>query len=137
MEPVWKTRLREQMLDKGFTMKTLSLASGQNETYIRDVLERDRTPAVDRFVSIANALGVRASYLLGEDAAVPAAVQQQSAEAQLRSSLLAYGVDAADLRRILVIVKGFVDDYDETPAQSPRRARSEPASRPRAKAPSR
>ena len=49
-------------------MKRLSLKAGLGETTVRDIIERGRTPSIDNFVAIADALGVSPAFLLqGEE----------------------------------------------------------------------
>ncbi|MCF3935053.1 helix-turn-helix transcriptional regulator [Acuticoccus sp. M5D2P5] len=47
-------------------MKTLSLAIGAGETYVRDILKRERQPSHDRFSKLASALGVSVAWLSAE-----------------------------------------------------------------------
>lgn len=54
-------------------MKGLSLAAGQGETFVRDLLERDRSPSIEKFIALAMALGVNAADLL-DGAGNPATV---------------------------------------------------------------
>ncbi|WP_417585085.1 XRE family transcriptional regulator [Pelagibacterium sp.] len=65
-EAVWKKRLRSAIDERGMTMKQASLAAGQGETFVRDILERNRAPSIDKFVALAKALGVRPERLLAE-----------------------------------------------------------------------
>ncbi|MCV0408911.1 MAG: helix-turn-helix domain-containing protein [Rhizobiaceae bacterium] len=58
-------------------------------------------------------------------------------ESRLRSALLEFGVDAADLGRAVLVIRGFVDDFVEQSEQDPRRDQSAPANRRHAAAPSR
>lgn len=69
MAGTWRQRLQRCLDDnKDLTMKGVSLTAGLNETAVRDILERDRTPSVDNFFAIAQALGVPPSWLLeGEE----------------------------------------------------------------------
>src|SRR4051812_47823150 len=66
MTELWKTRLKKALEDNGLTMKAASIAAGKGETFVRDMLERDRAPSIDNFISIAKIVGKPASYLLGE-----------------------------------------------------------------------
>ncbi len=135
MEQMWITRLREQMARKGFSMKSLSAAAGQNETYIRDILERGRTPAIDKFVRVAEVLGVSPAYLLGERSAPAEDDQPQGSEAQLKSALLAFGVDRDEMGQIVAIIKTFV--RDEKPEESPSQGLFQPSKPRREPEPSR
>lgn len=60
-----------------------------------------------------------------------------SPEIQLRSALIAFGVDAGDLGKAVGMIKGFLGDLDEQQRESLPRDLSEPANRPRERAPSR
>lgn len=116
------------MEELGFTMKSLSIAAGLNDSYVRDMLMRKRQPTIDKFSRLAEVLRVSVSYLLGED---NNSAQQHAAQTdalgQLRSALLAFGVDRDDLGRAVSAVKVFVDDLDEQSSQHPHGGRPEPA----------
>lgn len=58
-----------------------------------------------------------------------------SPEIQLRSALIAFGVDANDLGKAMGMIKGFLGDLDEQQRENPPRDQSEPANRPREQAP--
>ena len=58
-------------------------------------------------------------------------------ESQLRSALLAFGVDKEDLGRAVSAVKVFLDDPGEPPLSDPRHGQPEPSNRPHESAPSR
>lgn len=49
------------------TMKQASLAAGQGETFVRDILERNRAPSIDKFLALARSLEVSPMKLLGSD----------------------------------------------------------------------
>lgn len=65
MSNLWKTRVRSIIQARGLSMKEVSLRSGHAATFVRDILERGRSPSVDNFLEIAAALGVSAGELLG------------------------------------------------------------------------
>ena len=67
MIKILKTRLAALMKERGHNMKSLSLASGLSETYVREVLKRDHTPTVRSLAAIAEELNCPISYLLGEE----------------------------------------------------------------------
>jgi SOS-response transcriptional repressor LexA len=54
----WKRQFAERMKSAGHSMKSLSLAAGLGETYVRDMLKRDRAPSAERLKKIAEVLGV-------------------------------------------------------------------------------
>ena len=65
----WRKRILDLIeATPGLTMKALSLRAGMSDTFVRDILKRDRSPSIDHFVAIANALGVPPMRLLyGDD----------------------------------------------------------------------
>ncbi len=67
MSEIFKKRLNELMEERGYNMKSLSLAAGLSDTYVRGVLKRGRTPSVKNAELLAKELGVTSAYLLGED----------------------------------------------------------------------
>lgn len=59
------TRLKQAMQERGFNAKSLSEASGINQTGVRDIIkERSKNPRMDTIVKIADALGVRHEWLM-------------------------------------------------------------------------
>lgn len=71
MEQTWKTHLERLMRQKGFNMKSLSLAAGLGETYVRDILKRGREPGVEKTRALAEVLGVRMNEIISEPYASP------------------------------------------------------------------
>lgn len=69
VEPVWKRKIRE-VVDRRFdgNMKAASKHAGLNETYIRDLIERNRIPSVENLATFARSVGLPASVFLDEDA---------------------------------------------------------------------
>lgn len=59
-----KTRLERVMDARGFNMKSLSLAAGLGETYVRDVLRRGKEPTVGKLQKLCEALGVSFIYMV-------------------------------------------------------------------------
>jgi SOS-response transcriptional repressor LexA len=53
----WKERIAGRMKETGHSMKSLSLAAGLGETYVRDMLKRDRAPSAENLKKIAAVLG--------------------------------------------------------------------------------
>lgn len=68
MTSILKTRLKDLMKDRGHNMKSLSLAAGLSETYVRSILNRGREPSVQNLSRIAKELNCTPAYLLGDDA---------------------------------------------------------------------
>lgn len=60
----WRERLEEAMVKKGYNYRTLSLESGLGETYVRDVLRRNNTPVLGKFIAMAKTLRVSIDYLV-------------------------------------------------------------------------
>lgn len=67
MSDQWKKRIEHAIEDKGTSMKAISLAAGKNETFVRDMLVRDRAPSIDNFAAIARALGMTVGELMGDE----------------------------------------------------------------------
>jgi lambda repressor-like predicted transcriptional regulator len=64
----FRARLNSAIEKSGKSRTGISLAAGQNHTYLRDLLDRKQMPAVDRLVAIANEIDVSLLWLLsGED----------------------------------------------------------------------
>jgi transcriptional regulator with XRE-family HTH domain len=63
----WKSRLRARLDERNIPMKTASLAAGLGETFVRDILERNRRPSAENLAALARVLGTTVSYLLGDD----------------------------------------------------------------------
>lgn len=57
-------RLETRMAERGFNMKSLSLAAGLGETAVRDILKRHSSPSADKVMALATTLGVSAGWLL-------------------------------------------------------------------------
>ena len=72
MENEWADRFRERMEESGFTMKSLSLAAGLNESFVRDMLNRKRQPGVDKLTRLLNVLGMTMAEFTGEGEATGA-----------------------------------------------------------------
>lgn len=59
MKQDWRTRLRNALEeDAGKTMRSVSLKAGLGATFVRDALERNRTPSHENARKIEEALGV-------------------------------------------------------------------------------
>lgn len=118
------------------TMKAVSLEAGLGETFVRDMLERGRVPSVDKLLKLAHVVGATVSELLGENSIPTQTKVAFDPEKQLRSALLAYGVDRRLLDAALLAVEGFRMDSedDEPPQSSPDQAETASASPRREKA---
>ncbi|MGB3536822.1 MAG: LexA family transcriptional regulator [Mesorhizobium sp.] len=62
----WEVRFRTLMEDRGYTMKSLSLAAGLNESFVRDMLNRKRQPGIDKLTRLLAAMGVSVSEFMNE-----------------------------------------------------------------------
>jgi transcriptional regulator with XRE-family HTH domain len=65
MELEWADRFRALMEERGYTMKSLSLAAGLNESFVRDMLNRQRQPGVDRLTRLLAVMGVTFTEFMG------------------------------------------------------------------------
>lgn len=65
MDSGWRDRLREEMSKKGFNMKSLSKKAKLGDTYVRDLLVRDREPSLAKAQKICAALEVPLSKIFG------------------------------------------------------------------------
>lgn len=61
------TRVQTALANAGMSMKAASIAAGLNDTFVRDLIRRGRTPGTANLNALAKALGVQTSWLLGED----------------------------------------------------------------------
>lgn len=66
MTEVWKERIRTAIEAKNTNMKTISLKAKRGETFVRDMLERDRAPSIDNLAAVAEALDMTLIELLSE-----------------------------------------------------------------------
>lgn len=64
----WRLRLRALLDERDLSMKTASLSAGLGETFVRDILERNRKPRAENLAALARVLGTSVSYLLGDEA---------------------------------------------------------------------
>lgn len=74
MEPIWKKRLAEALEESGINMLTASRLAGKSDTYVRDLLKRDKEPTIENFISLAKVVGKPVSYLIGEEAPLKSTV---------------------------------------------------------------
>ncbi|WP_128755489.1 hypothetical protein [Metarhizobium album] len=115
-------------------MRAISSAAGGGPNFIQQMLNADKAPAVDKFLSVMNALGDQhLMYVLTGQAQK----STKSPEAALRSAMLAYGVDAGQLDLALGIIGQFVRaEVGVQPAQTPSDDLQQPANPHRGSAPS-
>jgi len=67
MDSDWRKNLRDAIARKGTNMRRVSLDAELGETYVRDMLERGRTPTIENAERIARALGVQSASIFGRD----------------------------------------------------------------------
>lgn len=67
MKDGWKQRLERIIDDRGLDMKAVSRGAGLGETYVRDILKRDREPGVDRLRAISEFLRIPLSALVAPE----------------------------------------------------------------------
>lgn len=62
----WRKRLRDILTERNLNMKTLSQDAGLGETFVRDVLERERDPSLEKILKVTRALGISISEIVGD-----------------------------------------------------------------------
>jgi phage repressor protein C with HTH and peptisase S24 domain len=62
----WRERLKRAIERKQTTMKALSKGAGLGETYVRDILERDRDPSVENAKRLCATLNTSYESIFGE-----------------------------------------------------------------------
>lgn len=62
----WRSRLQAEIAKSDHSMKSLSLAAGLGETFVRDALKRGREPGLDKMRRIAEALGTTVQALTSQ-----------------------------------------------------------------------
>jgi len=130
MSEDWKTRLLKAIDEDDRSDRAISLAANLGPNFISQMRGTNsasaKKPNIAYVQRIADVLGKDLTSILGNDSA------------ELRSALLAYGVPVKHIDRIITMIDGFVGALsEELSEQYERRDQSEPASRPRAKVPSR
>ncbi len=65
MESAWRARLKDQLTRKGFSMKSLSKKAGLGETYVRDLLIREREPSLKIAARLCAELDVPLQAIFG------------------------------------------------------------------------
>lgn len=70
MDKNWRQRLDKLIVARGFSRKSLSKAASFGETYLRDVIDFDRDPGVERLSTICGLLGVSLEQVLFESGAI-------------------------------------------------------------------
>lgn len=66
MAQIWKERLAKALAERGINMMTASRLAGKSDTYVRDLLKRDKEPTIENFMALAKVVGKPVSYLIGE-----------------------------------------------------------------------
>lgn len=129
----WKECVRQALKDRGMTMKAASRAAGKGETFVRDMLERGRSPSVDSFISLSRSIGIPVSVLLGEEAPPIRTTGEILAFLHRIEGLNERGVELA----MMAIETARQASLTPTPEQTAAGDQSVPANRPHASEPSR
>jgi hypothetical protein len=70
MKTTWRDRLRGLIEGSpGLDMKEISLKAGQGATFVRDIVYRERSPSVDKFAAVCEAIGVTPMWMIYGDEA--------------------------------------------------------------------
>lgn len=64
MSQDFRDAIRHGLAEKGYTMKKAAQLAGLSDTYVRDILKRNRTPTVDKFAKLADVLGINPEVIL-------------------------------------------------------------------------
>ncbi|WP_371687697.1 helix-turn-helix domain-containing protein [Shinella sp. JR1-6] len=94
----------------GRSKRALGKATGYGENYVQQILKDDKEPSFTRLAKVLSVLGPRATIYV-----ISGALNDTGA--QLRSALLAHGVDHTDLPAVMKAISGFVSETDD--GQSP------------------
>lgn len=76
-------RIRSRLDELGKDMKTASLEAGLGETFVRDLLKRDRAPSADALTKLARTLETTVGWLTGADEESAAMVARAEALPQV------------------------------------------------------
>jgi hypothetical protein len=66
MSELWKERIRTAIENKNTSMKAVSLKADKGETFVRDMLDRNRAPSIDNLNAVAQALDMTLIELLSD-----------------------------------------------------------------------
>lgn len=69
---LFKARVQQLMDEQGMNPRSLSLEAGLNETFVRDMFQKERTPGIQNASAIAAALGTTIVDLLRRKGDMPA-----------------------------------------------------------------
>jgi transcriptional regulator with XRE-family HTH domain len=130
--PLGPTFLKEWREHVGLDQETAASRLNVSRTLLSKI-EGQKSPYTQRLLeAAAGVYGCSPADLISR----PPEQGPRSPETQLRSALLAFGVDVEDLGRAVSAVKVFVDDHDEQSEEDLPDGRSEPSTRRRVKVPS-
>lgn len=103
----FRENLTRLMEERGFNMKSLSLAAGGGETLIRDILVRKRSPRQDKLADIARALGCSIAdlYKGASDTAPVADEDSQTATESNETEVRYHPLDIEKLRTIILVTE--------------------------------
>lgn len=126
--------IREYMKALGVTGEKLAEQMGTTPATVSRLLNGKRQMTVAWLYAFSKALGVSIENLFRR----PGAISFKSPETDLRSALLAFGVDGSQLDRALGVIRGgFIKAPEGSPEQTPSDDQSPPASHPHELEPSR
>lgn len=117
--------IRERMKALGITGEKLAELMNTTPATVSRLLNGKRQMSLGWLFAFARALNTPIEMLFSQ----PGTITLKSPESDLRSSLLAFGVEAEDLGRAISAVKVFLDDPDEQSSQDPLDDQSELSSR--------
>jgi hypothetical protein len=132
-------RIEARLAELGTSAAEISAQATDSKDTIRNwirAVEADQKNGTDK----ASATTIKLNQVekaLGIELARDVDGETPSPEARLRSSLLAYGIGADDLNRVIRVINGFLGEPDEQPSETPLDDRSAPANRRREEVPSR
>ncbi len=63
-ERTWRDRLAAAITKDGRSMRAISLAAGQNESYVWEMFNKGKEPTITPLVTICSILGVSTHYIL-------------------------------------------------------------------------
>lgn len=95
-------RVRTLLADHNLNMKAVSLAAGKGETFVRDMLKRDRAPSVDNYKAVLDAIARltgRVPLDLAPSDVKPADVERVVMDNRLLDVDVMGGAAASDLGR--------------------------------------
>lgn len=103
MEDAWRTRLKEVIEADPRSLRAISRESGNGENYVQQLLKDNKDPSFPRLAKVLSTLGTKATLYV-----INGTVANESQ--QLRSALLAYGVDRQQLDLAIALIGNLTDE---------------------------